>query len=473
MQYNQLYLWRICLIAALGGLLFGYDYVVIGGAKPFYEAHFGINDIPRLQGFIMSIAMFGCLFGALFSGMFADRFGRKRLLILSAILFVCTSIGNALATSLWTFGLFRLFGGVGIGLASGLSPIYIAEVSPKTVRGRFVSLNQLTIMIGMLLAMIINYMIARGVPAGITPEEIVRGWYGMYGWRWMIAAVAVPATFFFLCMLTVPESPRWLIKQKQSDRARSVLTGIGGAEYAQEEIEEIERTLLEERETRSDFREITRPALRPILALGIFLAVFQQWCGFNVVMNYAEEVFRSAGYDISGMMSNIVMTGVVNLLFTFIAIATVDRFGRRPLMLIGAGGLALFYGLLGLGYYVQLAGPLMLGLILLASGCFSMTLGPMVWVVLSEIFPNRIRGAAMSVAVASLWIANIILTYTFPILNSTLGSYGTFWIYAVICAGSFLVVYRTLPETKGKSLEEIEAELLAGKPKTNHLKIER
>jgi len=464
-KFSQAFLWRVCAIAAMGGLLFGYDLLVIGGAKPFYEAYFGIHDNPWVQGWVMSSAIIGCLIGVLLAGTLADRFGRKKLLFLAAIMFTATAVGMALSNCLTTFCTFRIVGGMGIGLASALSPMFIAEISPRQYRGRFVSFNQLTIVIGILAAQIVNLMIANYIaPLFVSADtvaspaaEIAASWNGRYGWRCMFGAGVFPAIVFLCLLFYVPESPRWLVKNGKSSKARSILALIGGDNYADDEIRAIEQTISSDEQGRVRFSELLDRRMFPVLALGIFLAVFQQWCGINVIFYYAEEVFRSAGYEISGLMFNIVITGIINLVFTFVAIATVDRWGRRPLMLIGAGGLALIYAILGYCYFIGMTGPIMLILVLCVLACFSMTLGPMVWVVLAEIFPNRIRGAAMSVAVASLWIANFVLAQTFPILNKGLGTYGIFWIYGGICAVSFVIIFLKLPETKGKSLEEIEA----------------
>ena len=456
-KYHLGFLWRICLIAALGGLLFGYDFVVIGGAKPFYEAYFGINAKPWLQGWTMSSALVGCLGGVIISGMLADLFGRKKLLILAAILFTASAIGTALAGSLASFCFYRIIGGGGIGLASGLSPMFIAEVSPKEYRGRLVSFNQLTIVIGILAAQVINYLIAQHVPTEFSVAEIAESWNGQIGWRWMFGAGTFPAVVFLILMFFIPESPRWLMKNGNVDSARRILARIGGDDYANAEVADIQKTISEDERGTVRYADLLEPKILPIIALGVFLAVFQQWCGINVIFNYAEEVFTSAGYHINGMLLSIVLTGVINLVFTFVAIGTVDRLGRRPLMLIGAGGLGLIYAVLGYGYYIHLTGVLMLLMVLCATACYSMTLGPIVWVILAEIYPNRIRGAAMSVAVAALWIACTVLTCTFPIMNQTLGAYGTFWTYGGICFFALGVIYFRLPETRGKSLEEIEA----------------
>jgi len=456
--FNLRYIWLISLVAAMGGLLFGYDWVVIGGAKPFYETFFQLVT-PAAIGLAMSSALIGCLAGAVTSGVLSDKFGRKRLLILAAFIFTISSIGTGMAGSFPAFLAWRILGGVAIGLASNLSPMYIAEVAPGAIRGQLVSINQLTIVIGVLLAQIINWQIARPVPPGATAADILNSWNGQIGWRWMFGVTAIPALFFLLAMFIVPESPRWLAKTGQPERAKRVLARIGGDIFAQKELDYIEETLQNEI-ARVDFRELLDPKLMPILGLGMFIAIFQQWCGINVVFNYAQEIFAAAGYRVSDTLFNIVVTGVTMFLFTFVAIFTVDRIGRRPLMLFGAAGLSITYLLLGSAYSLGLRGWPVLVLVIIAVACYSFSLAPITWVILSEIFPNRIRGAAMAVGVFSLWFGCFVLTYTFPFLNSGLGSAGTFWVYCVICALGFYVIRRKLPETKDKSLEQIEHELI-------------
>lgn len=452
-RINTAYVLLISLAAAMGGLLFGYDFVVIGGAKPFYEKFFAVND-PTQQGWAMSCALVGCLLGASLSGVLSDRFGRKRLLILTAAMFAVSSIGVGLAHSFAAFVIWRMLGGVAIGLASSLSPMYIAEVSPAELRGKLVSLNQLTIVIGILSAQIANWIIADAIPAGATAAEIVHSWNTQSGWRWMFAATALPSALFFFAMLAVPESPRWLVKVGGGARARVILARIGGEAYAAAALTDIRATLDETQAV--DLGSLLSPKLRKPLLLGVVLAVLQQWCGINVIFNYAEEVFSAAGYNLSSMLLNIVITGTVNLLFTFLAIGVVDGKGRRPLMLIGFAGLAVIYLVLGALFQIHSRGIHMLFLVVSAIGCFAMSLGPVTWVIISEVFPNRIRGTAIAIAVASLWIACFALTYTFPMLNRGLGAAATFWIYAGICIVGFLFVKSQLPETKGRTLEEIE-----------------
>ena len=458
-DYNYRYIWMISLVAAMGGLLFGYDWVVIGGAKPFYEPFFNLTT-PAMKGWATSSALVGCLVGAVFSGVFSDRYGRQRLMLLAGLLFTVSAIGASLANQFATFVIYRIIGGVGIGLASNLSPMYIAEVSPASVRGRFVSVNQLTIVIGVLLAQLVNWLIASSheIPDNVTTSQILESWNGQIGWRWMFAACAVPAVLFFIFSMLIPESPRWLVKSGDSDKAFKVLKKIGGENYAREELAQIETSLQNEIGS-VHFRELFDKGLLKILGLGMFLAFFQQWCGINTIFYYADDIFKAAGFDVKGVMLNIVITGAVMMIFTFVAIGTVDKYGRKILLLIGSLGLAGSYALIGLSYFLHITGFSVLFLTVLAIAFYSFSLAPIVWVLLSEMFPNRIRGAAMSIAVFTLWIGSFSLSYTFPILNEGIGTAWTFWIYGIICFVGFFIIRKNLVETKGKSLEEIEREL--------------
>jgi SP family sugar porter-like MFS transporter len=458
-SFKTRYILGISLVSAMGGLLFGYDWVVIGGAKPFYEKFFDIVDYPRLQGWAMSCALAGCLLGSLLSGLMSDRFGRKRLLITAALIFVFSALGTGASDHFTPFVLYRILGGVAIGLASNLSPMYIAEITPASIRGGFVSINQLTIVIGILLAQVANWLIAEPVPEGASAQEILLSWNGQRGWRWMFWAELVPASLFFILMWFVPESPRWLAKRKKHEQAMQVLSRLGDSEYARQEVAEIENTLRNDTE-KVNYRSLLSPGVSGVLIIGVVLAVFQQWCGINVIFNYAEEIFAAAGYGVSDTLFNIVITGSVNLIFTFVAIYLVDKIGRKGLMLLGAGGLAGIYALLGSMYYFDFKGIPVLVFILLAIACYSMTLAPVTWVLLSEIFPNRIRGAALAVATFSLWAASFILVYTFPFINRMLSTGGAIWLYGLVCLGGFIFIRKRVVETKGKSLEQIERELV-------------
>lgn len=459
--YNMRFVWATTLVSAMGGLLFGYDWVVIGGAKPFYEKFFGLTT-PSEIGWAMSSALAGCIVGALVSGALSDRFGRKRLLILAGFFFTVSAVWTALASDFTLFVVFRLVGGVGIGLASNLSPMYIAEIAPAEIRGKLVSVNQLTIVIGILAAQIVNWLIARPVPAGATAADILASWNGQTGWRWMFGAETVPALLFFFLMFLVPESPRWLAKNGRPERAAKVLERVGGRDFAARAMDEIRATLAGEEAGRVRFRELLGPGLRRVLLVGVVLAVYQQWCGINVIFNYAQEIFTAAGYGVSDVLFNIVVTGTVNLVFTLVAIRLVDRTGRRPLMLAGSAGLAVVFGLIGAAYAMRLRGVPILILVLVALALYALSLAPVTWVLLSEIFPNRIRGAAMSVSTFALWAACFALTYTFPHLNAGLGPAGTFGLYAAISALGFLFIRSRVRETKGKTLERIERELGGG-----------
>lgn len=416
------------MVGAFGGLLFGYDWVVIGGAKPFYEAYFGIGSSPSDQGLAMTVALIGCMFGALTVGWLADRMGRKKLLTVSSVVFLLSALATGAVHSFSMFLIARFFGGVGIGLASGLSPMYIAEVAPASIRGRMVSLNQMMIVIGILAAQIINWLIAQPMPAGMSEASIARSWNGQMAWRWMFWVPMIPSAAFFLLSLFIPESPRWLQLHKHQtedpiEKDKGSLSALFSKRYA------------------------------AVLLLGIFIAVFQQWCGTNVIFNYAQEVFQQAGYEIGDVLFNIVVTGIANLVFTFVALRTVDRIGRKPLMLLGAGGLCLIYAILGTCYYLHVTGVGMIVLVVLAIGCYAMTLGPCTWVLISELFPDKIRSVGVSTCTFALWIGSSTLTYTFPFLNRSLGSYGTFWIYAAVCAVGFIVFATKLKETKGTLLK--------------------
>ena len=455
---NKSYVFGISMVSAMGGLLFGYDWVVIGGAKPFYERFFDISMLPAMQAWAMSSALIGCIVGAVFSGWISERFGRKVPLLIAAILFTISALGTGMVSSFTWFVFFRILGGLGIGLASALSPMYIAEVAPARMRGGFVSLNQFTIVIGILAAQLVNLLIAESVPVGATDEFIKSSWNGQTGWRWMFIAEAIPAFLFILLIMLVPESPRWLVKAGRPEKALPTLIRIGGEAYAREEMRSIQESL-QSVSDKVSIRELFKKSYRPVLVIGVFLAVFQQWCGINTVFNYADEIFTAAGYGVSDTLFNIVITGSVNLVFTLVAMFTVDKWGRKKLMLIGSAGLTVTYILLGGAYFLELKGVAVLALVVIAIAIYAMSLAPIVWVILSEIFPNRIRGAAMALATFALWTACFILTYTFPLLNASLGASGTFWVYAAICLVGFVFVLRKLPETKGKSLEAIEKEL--------------
>jgi SP family sugar porter-like MFS transporter len=435
---NKSFLYFICCVSALGGLLFGYDWVVIGGAKPFYELYFGISNSPLMQGVAMTTALVGCLVGAMVAGAAADRYGRKPLLMFSAVLFTVSAIATGLFSDFLLFNIARFIGGMGIGIASALSPMYIAEVSPPAIRGRMVSLNQMTIVLGILSAQIVNMLLARDTTVAIEQE-----WNVAWGWRWMFWAETLPAALFLLMNFFIPESPVFL---NEKSRVRNV---EGESKNSSSHLW-------------SELSLFSRQAsLKKVLLLGLVIAVFQQWCGTNVIFNYAQEIFVGAGFNVDGMFINIVITGIANVVFTIIALYTIEKWGRRTLILLGAGGLGVIYLVLGTCYFMGVKGILMVALVVTAISVYAMTLGPVTWTLLSEIFPNRVRGVAMSICTFALWVGCCTLTFSFPSMNAALGSSGTFWIYSAICFCAFVFLYRRCPETKGKSLEELERELVS------------
>lgn len=450
--FNRGFVYFICLVSAMGGLLFGYDWVVIGGAVKFYELFFGIGGNAVLQGIATSSALVGCMAGAMVAGALADRYGRKPLLIAAAILFTVSGIATGAFNNFTWFCIARLVGGVGIGIASAVSPMYIAEVSPAAIRGRLVSLNQMAIVLGILAAQIANWAIARpDIDGAIDP------WNVEMGWRWMFWAETLPAVLFLVLASVIPESPRWNALNGKKDQARRVLASIGGEAYAGSEMQAISAVSGPER--KSGLGDLFRRRYAHVLILGIIIAVFQQWCGTNVIFIYAQDVFAGAGYSVSEAFLNIVVTGIANVLFTIIALYTVDRWGRRRLMLIGASGLAVIYAVLGTCFHFGVEGMVMVVLTVAAIACYAMTLGPVTWVLLSEIFPGKVRGTAMAVCTFALWVGSCTLTFAFPSMNASLGCSGSFWIYAAICLLGFVYFIFNCPETKGRSLEELEKEL--------------
>lgn len=439
MRVNFRYLLTISLVTALGGLLFGFDISVISGTIPFLQDFFELNE--ALKGWVVSSALIGCIIGASFSGRLGDRFGRKKVLLVISILFGISAIGSGISNTITTFILYRILGGIAVGGASVLAPMYIAEVSPAHLRGRMVSLNQLTIVIGISMAYFSNYFLLA------TGED---------AWRWMFAAEAVPALFFFFALFIVPESPRWLIARNDDSKAQEVLTRVAGAEFAAFEMKEIKASLTGSNK-RGTLKQLFKKKYSLILFLGIFLAVFQQWSGINVIFFYAPDIFAKANLGVDAALFQTTLIGVMNIVFTILAMRVIDKIGRKKLMLIASAGMAVSYIIIGYLFMVgKTDGWLLLSLILVTIAFFAFGLGPTVWVVLSEIFPNKIRGAAMSVATFSLWIASYILTLTFPIFVQWFNTSNTFWIYAGICIVGFIVILKILPETKGISLEKLE-----------------
>lgn len=443
MKVNFGYLLTISLVTALGGLLFGFDISVISGTIPFIQEVFQLDE--TMKGWVVSSALIGCILGASYAGRLGDKYGRKKILLITSILFAVSAIGSGIANSVTSFVLYRILGGLAVGGASVLAPVYIAEVSPSHLRGRMVSINQLTIVLGISMAYYSNWFLLQ---------------IGENAWRWMFAAEALPSALFFFALFIVPESPRWLVAKNDEAGARKVLTRVAGTEFARFELDEIKNSL-SGNEKRGTLKDVFNRKYSFILFLGIFLAVFQQWSGINVIFFYAPDIFAKANLGVDAALFQTTLVGLMNIVFTILAMRVIDKMGRKLLMLIGAAGMAVCYIAIGFLFSAGRTDDwLLLTFIIITPAFFAFGLGPTVWVVLSEIFPNKIRGAAMSVATFSLWIACYLLTLTFPIFVEWFSSAITFWLYAVICIIGYIVILRFLPETKGISLEQLEKKLV-------------
>jgi SP family arabinose:H+ symporter-like MFS transporter len=431
-------------VAALGGLLFGFDTAVISGAIPFLQPYFKLDDISL--GWTVSSLLAGCMVGVISAGKPADTFGRKTILMLAALLFLVSAIGSALSSHHLVFVGFRVIGGIAVGAASMLSPMYISEISPAARRGQLVSLNQMAIVVGILLAFFSNYWLSGT---------------GDNNWRWMFAVMGIPAFLFLVMLMLVPESPRWLVQKGRENEAGDILIRINGGEIARLELAEIRESVQEEKGT---YREVFSSGMRPVLWLGILLAVFSQVTGINSIMYYAPVIFQKTGTGTDSALLQTVTIGGVNFLFTLVAIAWVDKVGRKPLLVVGTIGMAISLTALSLAFYMhRFEGFLILAFILLYIASFAASLGPVTWVAIAEIFPNKLRSKAMSVAVVALWLSNFAVISLFPVMLNRLGGGAAFLIFDVMCLLLILFVLLKFPETKGKSLEELERLLLARK----------
>ena len=445
---SMTYVFLITIVAALGGLLFGYDTGVINGAIGPLKAHFSLNEVQ--EGWATACALLGCALGAAGAGPLSDRFGRKKVLVLSAVFFFVSAVGTAVPQTITTFILYRILGGLGVGAASITSPMYIAEISPARIRGRMVSVNQFAIVTGFLVVYFVNYFIALQGDAG---------WNERVGWRWMFGSEALPALVLLVLAFVVPESPRWLTKQGREKEALGILARVDGADYARAELAGIKSALALES---GSLKQLLLPGMRIVLVIGIALAVLQQVTGINVFLYFGTEIFKKMGSGTNAALLQTVVVGVVNLSFTVVAIWTVDKIGRKPLMIVGSTGMGICLLAMGLGAYVQTTGLWMLLFILGYIACFALSVGPVTWVILSEIFPTRIRGRAMAVATVCLWIANYLVSQTFPMMDANPWLVATFhrgfpfWLYGAFCVVLLLCVGAFVPETKGKTLEEIE-----------------
>ncbi|MBN1466323.1 sugar porter family MFS transporter [candidate division KSB1 bacterium] len=444
---NRRYVYFAAIVAALGGLLFGYDTAVIAGAIGYLRHHFALNAAQT--GWAVSNALVGCILGVAGAGIMSDFLGRKKVLIFAAVLFTISAIGSALPATFAQFVIFRMIGGFGVGAASMVSPLFIAEISPPDMRGRLVSWNQFAIVFGMLVVYFVNYIVA-----GFGSEQ----WNISTGWRWMLGSETLPALLFFALLFFVPESPRWLIKQGRIDAGQRILAAIGGAEHARRQVEDI-RTMAQES---GSLLTLFHPGLKRILFVGIGLAILQQVTGINVIIYYAPEIFKGLGASSDSALLQTVVIGVFNLGFTIVAMASVDRVGRKPLMLIGATGMGFSLFVFGLAMYFRITAAWVLIFVLSYIASFALSVGPVTWVILAEIFPTSVRGRAMSICTILLWAANWLVSQTFPMLDENEWLVAkfhhgfSFWLYALFCLALLLVVRFGLPETKGRTLEEIE-----------------
>ncbi|WBV55455.1 sugar porter family MFS transporter [Chryseobacterium daecheongense] len=437
---------KATLVASVGGLLFGYDTAVISGAIGFMRTYYHLSDL--MTGWVASCALLGCIIGAVYSGTLSDRIGRKKVLMLSGLLFTISSIGTSLAPNLWIFVVFRMIGGMGIGIASMLSPMYISEMAPAAIRGRLISIFQLGIVSGILVIYFVNAYIA-----GIHNES----WNISTGWRWMFGSGIIPAIIFILLLFTVPESPRWLAGQKRETEALAILKTINDPTTARQELDSIKGALKEEKSL--SFSALKEPKLKRALAIGIFLAIFSQITGINAIMYYAPEIFKATGVGSDSAFMQTVLVGIINVLFTFVAIRYVDTWGRKKLLLLGISGMAICLFIIGFAFFNEQKGYLILIAILGYIACFAMSLGPLAFVVIAEIFPTKARATAMSVATFFLWSAVFLVSQTFPVLVGIIGNAFTFWLYMAIAITALLFVWKKVPETKGKTLEEIHNSL--------------
>jgi sugar porter (SP) family MFS transporter len=443
----KLFLILTCLVAAAGGFLFGFDTSVISGVIEYLADPRVYNLDEISKGWTVSCIIVGCMIGCVIAGPLSSRCGRKASLILTALVFLLSSLGCAFAGSYRVFILYRIIAGVAVGAASMLAPIYIAEISPAKHRGKLVSLNLFAIFLGQSSAFYSNYFL--------------RNVGGENNWRWMIAVMAVPSFLLFVFLFFVPESPRWLVEKQRADRALATLTRINGAEAARLELNEIEASV--KTETQGRMAELLHPGMFGLLVIGILLAVFQQVTGINVVMYYAPAIFKSAGFANDSALFQTALMGMVNLTFAVISMFFVDRMGRKPLMVIGSAGMSLAMGLLALTFITGHAqGYFVLACIMGYLAAFGFSLGPVVWVLIAEIFPNRLRSYAVAVATFLLWGANFVVSLSFPWLLRNLKGY-SFVIYGVMCLLCLLFVLAYLRETKGKSLEQIERDFGARK----------
>jgi SP family arabinose:H+ symporter-like MFS transporter len=452
-KHSNTYLYLVCLVAALGGFLFGFDTAVISGTVSLVKHDFNLDALH--EGWFVSCALLGCIAGVSVSGKLSDKYGRKLILILSAILFLSSALGCMFSGSFTVLILFRLIGGLGIGVASMVSPLYISEFAPSRFRGMMVSLYQLALTIGIVLAYFSNAYLAghTGDPFSSAGAHKI---FSDEVWRAMLGLGAVPAAIFLLSLLLVPESPRWLLLKGQTQKAMAILVKIEGREEAEREVKDI-GTLKNDDEV-SSLKELFKPVYRRALLIGLLLPFLSQVCGINAVIYYGPRILEQAGFTLNNALGGQVTIGLVNVVFTFVAIFTIDKWGRKPLLFVGIGGAVVSLIIIGALFALNVtSGPWILIFILAFIACFAFSFGPVCWVVIGEIFPNAIRGKAMALATLSLWVGNFLVGQLTPLLLEGVGSSFTFWLFALCCSPALWLTWKLIPETKGRSLEDIES----------------
>lgn len=446
------YLYLVCLVAALGGFLFGFDTAVISGTVSLVKHDFNLDAIH--EGWFVSCALLGCIIGVALSGKLSDKYGRKIVLILSAVLFLSSAVGCMFSGSFTVLVIFRLVGGLGIGVASMVSPLYISEFSPSHYRGMMVSLYQLALTVGIVLAYFSNaYLVSHtaGTFGGAGLHKI----FSTEVWRAMLGLGALPAAVFLVSLFMVPESPRWLLLKGHEKKAINILIKIDGEDNAYRELKDFKLQHNEQEST--SLKQLFTPVYRRALWIGLLLPFLSQVCGINAVIYYGPRILEQAGFTLNNALGGQVTIGLVNVIFTFVAIFTVDRWGRKPLLFVGIGGAVGSLIVIGsLFAFGITSGPWILIFILVFIACFAFSFGPVCWVVIGEIFPNAIRGKAMALATLSLWVGNFLVGQLTPVMLEGLGSAGTFWLFALCCSPALWITWKLIPETKGKSLEMIE-----------------
>jgi MFS transporter, SP family, arabinose:H+ symporter len=450
---KKTYLIVICLISTLGGFLFGYDTAVISGTLTFVRTQFQMDAL--LEGWFVGSALLGCVIGVASAGVIADRFGRKMALILSAVLLLVSAAGCMIAGDLSVLILYRWIGGLGVGVASMLSPLFISEVSWPEIRGRMVSLYQLAITLGILAAYFANAQIlSLGVAMGLQEGGFWQWVISTEVWRGMFGAEALPGILFLVLLFFVPESPRWLLVRKREEEARAVLSRIMSEEAAEKEVGEIKLVFAPKS---SSWKQLLAPGIRGALLIGMSLAMLSQFSGINAIIYYGPRIFESAGFGVGGSLNGQVIIGIVNVLFTLIAIWKIDRLGRRVLLIVGCVGMVMAHLAIGAVFYAGRAdGPLLMVFIPLFVAFFAFSYGPVIWTLLSEIYPTPVRGRAMSIATFTLWVGTFIIGQTVPWMLETLQPSGTFWLFSVMLLPAIWITWKLVPETKGRTLEEIE-----------------